>query len=198
MRSYSYKAKTYTVTLQVEEKPSARITTTRQALRILKGIYRRLDADCEHFVVLALDHYKQLLGYKVFASGEHNLVRASARAIFAPAFRFGAHGIVLAHNHPSGRARATEDDRRLEARLRKIGEALEIKLHDHIVIASPVGAPRAQRKPWTDQEIEKLIALVKAEVPVNRMRGPLGRATDEILDKLTELSVRPPGQKRYQ
>ncbi len=185
------------MTLRLEEKPPSRITTTNQALTILKGIYRKLDADCEHFVVLALDHYKQLLGYKVFASGDHNLVRASARAIFAPAFRFGAHGIVLAHNHPSGKAKPTKDDRKFEARLRRLGDSLEIKLHDHIVLASPVGAPRSNQNPWTDEEIEKLVRLAKAGVPASKMRPRLNRATDEILEKAQGLAIQLPGQKNY-
>jgi hypothetical protein len=184
------------VTLRLEERPPARITGTRQALSILKSIYRRLDADCEHFVVLALDHYKQLLGYKVFASGDHNLVRTSARAVFAPAFRFGAHGIVLAHNHPSGKA-ATRADRKLESRLRKIGASLKIKLHEHIVLTSPVGAPRATRKPWNEDEIEKLVRLAKVGLPATRMRRRLKRSTGEILEKAQELAIQLKGQKIY-
>ena len=196
MRSYSYKAKTYTVTLRLEEKPPQRITTTLHALTILNGIFRRLDADREHFVVLALDAYKQLLGYKVFATGEYGLVRANARAVFAPAFHFGAHGIVLAHNHPSGRATATAADRKLENRLRKLGESLQITLHDHIIITAPFGTA-SRRRPWTTEEVEVLIALAGRGLRANDLARQLGRQQDEIVAKAAELVIRLPSQKRY-
>ena len=67
--------------------------------------------------------------------GGRDEVTISIRAVAVDALAFGAHGVILAHNHPSGDATPSERDvaftRALAAGLR----TLEVVLLDHRVIA---------------------------------------------------------------
>jgi len=46
-----------------------------------------------------------------------------------------AHAFILAHNHPSGSLRASEDDRAFTTRMRDAAELLGFALLDHILVA---------------------------------------------------------------
>ena len=57
------------------------------------------------------------------------------RQIVADAARHGSTGVVLAHNHPSGDATPSAEDRRVTRRLALVGEAMDLAILDHLVIA---------------------------------------------------------------
>ncbi len=67
--------------------------------------------------------------------GGRDQVAISIRTIAADALAFDAHGVIIAHNHPSGDATPSARDvaftRALAAGLR----TLEVVLLDHLVIA---------------------------------------------------------------
>ena len=56
------------------------------------------------------------------------------REVFGPAVREGAAAIVVAHNHPSGDASPSVEDRRVTERLTEVGELVGIRLLDHVVV----------------------------------------------------------------
>ena len=55
------------------------------------------------------------------------------RTIIADAAMHGSAGIVLAHNHPSGDPRPSENDFRATRRLAAVAEALDCTVLDHLV-----------------------------------------------------------------
>ena len=57
------------------------------------------------------------------------------RQVIADAARHGSAGLVLAHNHPSGDATPSTSDRQITRRLALAGEAIDVALLDHLVIA---------------------------------------------------------------
>ena len=57
------------------------------------------------------------------------------RDIIADAARHGSKGLILAHNHPSGDATPSDTDRRITRRLALVGEAMDVAILDHIVMA---------------------------------------------------------------
>jgi DNA repair protein RadC len=61
-------------------------------------------------------------------------VRVEVRTVAADALAFGARAVVMAHNHPSGDARPSGDDRLLVRRLARALDALEVRLLDHLVL----------------------------------------------------------------
>ena len=57
------------------------------------------------------------------------------KQIVADAAVHGSAGIVLAHNHPSGDATPSAADRRATERLATVGEAMDVAILDHLVLA---------------------------------------------------------------
>jgi hypothetical protein len=62
-----YQLKKFRITLRAAE-PGAKVDSTSPAVPVLRQILAKLDADHEHFIVLALDKL-QVTGFKVIASG---------------------------------------------------------------------------------------------------------------------------------
>jgi DNA repair protein RadC len=62
------------------------------------------------------------------------------RTIVADALAFDATGVVMAHNHPSGDATPSDDDRVLTRRLARALDAVGVRLIDHLVLAGDEAA----------------------------------------------------------
>ena len=59
------------------------------------------------------------------------------REVFKAATRWGAHSIVIAHNHPSGDPTPSADDIRLTERLLEASRIICIPILDHLIIGAP-------------------------------------------------------------
>ena len=57
-----------------------------------------------------------------------------ARLIYKTALEIYATGLVLCHNHPSGRLSPSDADRQITRKLKLAGEHLEILVVDHLII----------------------------------------------------------------
>ena len=94
---------------------------------------RDLDADQEHFLILAVDDRHRLIGIKNTASGTGTACPVDPKRIFRLGLEFGASALILAHNHPSGQLEPSADDIALTRRLVRAGEIVGIKICDHII-----------------------------------------------------------------
>lgn len=57
------------------------------------------------------------------------------RQVIADAASHGSAGVILAHNHPSGDVTPSASDRQVTRRLALAGEAIDLTVVDHLVIA---------------------------------------------------------------
>lgn len=92
------------------------------------------DAGAETLAVAILDGERRLIGTMCMA-GAADHVALPVREILALALRMDAHGLVVAHNHPSGDARPSRQDLDATRRLAEAAEAVDIQLHDHLIVA---------------------------------------------------------------
>ncbi len=90
----------------------------------------------EELWVLLLDAKGALIRLLRFAGGGVAATVVTPRDLFREAVRCGASGVILAHNHPSGDPEPSEDDLRTTARVREAGEAIGVRLVDHLVVAA--------------------------------------------------------------
>ena len=90
----------------------------------------------EHLVALYLNSQNVLLRREVVSIGSLNTTRTHPREVLHPAVTHLAAGFVLAHNHPSGSLRVSEDDREFTRRVREAAELLGFVLYDHLVVAA--------------------------------------------------------------
>ncbi len=94
-----------------------------------------LDLEHEELHVLGLDAQNRLLVHFVAGVGSINAVYASARDIFRPLLRSGAHAAVLVHNHPSGTCQPSLPDHQLTLSMAELGAVIGVSLVDHVLIA---------------------------------------------------------------
>lgn len=88
----------------------------------------------EQCKVLLLTLKGGVLGIYEASSGGIDRTIVDARTIFAAALKTNATAIIIAHNHPSGVAKPTEQDTELTKRLVLSGDILDITVLDHLIV----------------------------------------------------------------
>lgn len=94
----------------------------------------------ENFLVLPLDAAKHpLCSPLCLIRGTLDSAAVHPREVFKEAVRWGAHSIVVAHNHPSGVLKPSRQDKELTAQLRACSELMQIPLLDHLILGEEDG-----------------------------------------------------------
>ena len=81
----------------------------------------------------ALDAQDGLIKFEKLARGTGDSVEISARAVAEFALRTNAVAVVIAHNHPSGNARPSQEDYDVTCRIAAVLSGMGVKLYDHII-----------------------------------------------------------------
>jgi DNA repair protein RadC len=89
----------------------------------------------EEAFLLCVDTGLQPLGWVKVATGGMDAAVLDPRVIFGIALQAASAGILLAHNHPSGKLDPSDKDVEVTRRLRRAGELLGIPLHDHLIVS---------------------------------------------------------------
>lgn len=90
--------------------------------------------DKEHVILVMLNNQMGLVKEELISVGTVNNSLVSPREVFKVACKNGAVFIILIHNHPSGNPKPSKNDLFVTKQLEEIGEILDIKLIDHIII----------------------------------------------------------------
>jgi DNA repair protein RadC len=128
----AYEIKTFRVRLAVAEEQRQEVKAPETAAAILRAIYADLDADQEHVTVLSVNGANKITGYKVIASGQMGSAAPDMKLLFRAVLTLGGTAFILAHNHPSGEARPSLQDK--EFTVKAAAELLGFRLLDHIVL----------------------------------------------------------------
>lgn len=89
----------------------------------------------EQLRVLYLNTRNRLLCDEMVVEGSINITPVYPREIMRRSLEVGATALILAHNHPSGDPQPSDEDIRVTRMIAAAGEALDIKLHDHVIVA---------------------------------------------------------------
>ncbi len=111
------------------------VSEPQHAARLLKPLFAGLDR--EQMVVCCLDAKHRPIGINVVSVGTLTESLVHPREVFKPAILLNASALILAHNHPSGDATPSAEDRRLTTRLQDAGALLGISVLDHLVFGDP-------------------------------------------------------------
>lgn len=87
----------------------------------------------ERLHAIFFDGQRTNLEEVTIAWGGQDSLSLRMRDLFGPALEVGATSMVLAHNHPSGHCRPSEEDVLSTKRLQVIARALDIELLDHLI-----------------------------------------------------------------
>jgi len=88
----------------------------------------------EHFVALYLNARNQLVHKETISMGTLNANLVHPREVFEPALKYSAASIMIAHNHPSGDSKPSEDDLEITKKLTEAGKMMGVEVLDHIIV----------------------------------------------------------------
>ena len=95
---------------------------------------RMCDKDHEVFWVALLDTKLRLIDDKCISRGDVKGTVAEPRTIFNYVLTKKATAFAVAHNHPSGSPKPSEDDKRLTKRIASVAKELGVRFIDHIIV----------------------------------------------------------------
>lgn len=92
----------------------------------------------EVFIVILIDVKNKPVGYVEVGRGTFEGCPVGPRVVFRAAIVAGATSIIVAHNHPSGDATPSAEDREITRRLVAAGGLLGIRVLDHVVVGEQI------------------------------------------------------------
>jgi DNA repair protein RadC len=118
--------------LKKEIRYSGDLYPVMQQILMREHVMRRA---IEHFWVASLDNKNKLLNVELINIGAANRVGVQPPEIFRLAIYKAAPKVILVHNHPSGVLLPSHEDKYLTDRMMKVGNLINIKVVDHLIIS---------------------------------------------------------------
>jgi DNA repair protein RadC len=115
------------------------VVRTRSALSNWQALIAYLQTAMAHeqieqFRILFLDRKNNLIADEVQQRGTVSHTPVYPREVMKRALILNASALIVVHNHPSGDPKPSRDDIEMTRQLKAAANALELELHDHIVI----------------------------------------------------------------
>ena len=130
-----YTVTTFKVRLEVCD-VGERTAASDDVVRVARPIFAELDADKEHFLLLALNNKNRINGYKVISTGTLTATLIRPGDVYTAALDLRAAAVVFVHNHPSGDPMPSQEDQEITRRLKECGEMLAIRVLDHVILGA--------------------------------------------------------------
>ena len=109
-----------------------RIGSSAEAFQIFKP--HLSDLQTEEVWAVFVNQSNKVLHLSKMTSGGITASMVDVRTLFKTALEHFATGIFLAHNHPSGNLKPSEDDRRITKQVSEAGKIMNIILIDHLIL----------------------------------------------------------------
>lgn len=117
-----------------DERP--RVTSPADGANLLLPRLSHLEQEELHVVLL--DTRNRVLDVQAIYKGSLNSSMIRIGEIFRPAIEAPAAAVIVAHNHPSGRADPSPEDISVTRQIVKAGKLLDIEVLDHLIIGQGV------------------------------------------------------------
>ncbi len=113
------------------------IITSRDAVKIFKEHFDSDEMDYrESFFALYLNQSNKVLGIKKISESGISSTIVDVRIIMQAALLCNASGIILAHNHPSGNLKPSQENLNITQKIKEASQFLNIQLLDHCILTS--------------------------------------------------------------
>lgn len=96
----------------------------------------KFDERKESLVAVYLDLSHRVMDLETVAVGSLNRVYAQPKDVLRRAVELSAYGVLIAHNHPQGKAEPSKGDLEFTKRLKEACDILGLELVDHLIIDS--------------------------------------------------------------
>jgi DNA repair protein RadC len=88
----------------------------------------------ESFIILLLNNSNKVKGIYKMSIGGITGTLVDIRILFATVLKTLSTGIILAHNHPSGKLQASNSDIELTKKIKKAAKLFDVAVLDHLII----------------------------------------------------------------
>ena len=89
----------------------------------------------EYFVCISLNGANEIIEKRIVTVGLLDKSQVHPREVFADVITDRAASVILAHNHPSGELKPSNNDLKIHEQLVESGKILGIRILDHIIIS---------------------------------------------------------------
>jgi len=91
------------------------------------------DRKQEHFICISINGANEVMNVRVVTIGLVNKTHVHPREVFADVIAERASAVIIAHNHPDGALKPSDEDIKMTKQLKEAAEILGINLLDHII-----------------------------------------------------------------
>lgn len=109
-----------------------KISGSKDVFNIMQPVIGELTH--EEFWVVYLNNSNKVLFKNQLSKGGITGTLVDIRLVFKKALDLNATGLILSHNHPSGKLKPSNADKLITAKMVKAGETLDLKVLDHLII----------------------------------------------------------------
>ena len=109
-----------------------KITSSKAVFNLMQPIIG--DLEHEEFWVLFLNNSNKVLAKTQISKGGLTATVVDIRLLFKRAIELASVGMIVCHNHPSGKLEPSQADKQLTEKIKLAGLTLDIKLLDHLII----------------------------------------------------------------
>ena len=112
-----------------------KVVSSEDAYKYLLPTYRE-GTICykEYFKVLFLNQASQILGYTLISEGGITDTSVDVRVILQAALLTNSVAIILAHNHPSGSLKPSQQDIEITKQVKRAAKLMRIEVFDHLIL----------------------------------------------------------------
>ncbi len=112
-----------------------KVTSAEDAATFIRSLFLKGSIELqEHAIVLYLNRANEIIGFYRHSVGGVAGTIMDIRLILSAALKSLSSAIIIAHNHPSGQTKPSENDISMADRIEKAGKLMDIKLLDNFII----------------------------------------------------------------
>jgi len=108
------------------------ITSSKDVFEIMQPLLA--DLQHEEFWVIFLNNSNIILAKQQMSKGGFTGTLVDTRIILKKALEVSATGIILCHNHPSGKLTPSQSDKQLTQKIIGAGKLMDIQVLDHLIV----------------------------------------------------------------
>ena len=121
---------------KVKKADRIKISNSQNCYDAVKDYYSDFVDYKEKFGVLVMNRDNEALAFKIVSEGDLTGTVVDMKEIFLIAIKVRGSSIIIFHNHPSGKLKPSESDKKITDKISKSGKMLDVNLLDHIIISS--------------------------------------------------------------
>ncbi|MEK6450239.1 MULTISPECIES: RadC family protein [Myroides] len=115
-----------------EQLDLSKITSSKDVFEIMNPIIGSLDH--EEFWVIFLNNSNKIKFKTSLSKGGMTGTVVDIRVLFQIALEQKATGIILSHNHPSGKLKPSEADISITKKIKEAGKVMDVQVLDHVIV----------------------------------------------------------------